>query len=226
MRGLAGGNAGIGKSKPVEKTIGVNTSCVATDCLKTEYHKPQLKKLNLLPAGRKELAMRKNHLFTMTAVLLAGLAFGSVNTASAARGDSQREDKSYRHDNDRSHNSRSNRSRHDDRHDNRRDRNRYDRHDNRHKDNRSVIIKKDRDRWNVGDALLYHFGRSVINGVFEQPRRTTVVIKQGRYDYVWVAPVYEYRRRACGTLVKVVVREGFYKKIWIPATTSCETGYH
>lgn len=171
--------------------------------------------------------MRKHHLFTLTAVLLAGLAFGSVNTASADRGDKNRhESKSYRHDNDRSHNSRSNSRPRYDRHDSRRDNNNYGRHDNRRKGNTTVIVKKDRDRWNVGDALLYHFGRTVINGVFEQPRRTTVVIKQGRYDYVWVAPVYEYRRTVCGDLVKVVVREGFYKKIWIPATTSCETGYH
>lgn len=168
--------------------------------------------------------MRTNHVFTLTAVLLAGLAFGSVNTASADRGDNdrRRDNNSYRHDNDRRDNDRRDFGRNDRGRD--RDRHDYRGHD-RGNDKTTVIIKKDRDRWNVGDALLYHFGKTVINEVFEHPRQTTVIVT-GHYDYVWVAPVYEYRRDHCGNLVKICVREGFYKKVWIPATTSCETGYH
>lgn len=168
--------------------------------------------------------MRYSHVLSLSAILIAGLALGSVNTASAdsrGRDDGRRDNNSYRHDNDRGSRDR---GRFDNnRNDSRRD---YGRHDNHDNGKTTVIIKKDRDRWDVGDALLYHFGRTVINEVFQAPVRTTTVIVNGHYDYVWVEPIYEYRRTACGDLVKVVVREGFYKKVWVSATTSCETGYH
>lgn len=175
--------------------------------------------------------MRKHHVLSLTVVLLAGLGLGTVDTASAApKGhDNDRASSSYRYDNGR----RDNRGHDHGRFENR-DRNdrrfRYGRR-HRHNNRTTVIIKRDRDRWNIGDALLYHLGRTVIDGVFDtRPRTTVIVTKQriipGHYQLVWVEPVYEYRRTPCGDLVKVVVREGFYKKVWIPATTSCETGYH
>ena len=189
--------------------------------------------------------MRKKHLLSLSAILIAGLAFGSVNTASAgisrgANPDRKVEITQVRHGNDDRHDrssrhERNDRGRNDSRFDRGRDHSRHDgndRHDryaykHRGNNNKTVIIKKESNRWDVGDALLYHFGRSVINEVFDtHPRRTTVIVKQGYCKTIWVEPVYEYRRSACGDLVKVVVREGFYKKIWIPATTSCETGYH
>jgi hypothetical protein len=186
--------------------------------------------------------MRKQHLLSLSAVLIAGLAFGSVNTASAginrgANPDKKVEITQVRHGNDRhdnnsryDRNDRNDRSRDDGRNDRGRDYGRNDRYDNnRHSNNnnKTVIIKKESNRWNVGDALLFHFGRTVIDEVFDtHPRQTTVIVRQGYYQTIWVEPVYEYRRTPCGDLVKVVVREGFYKKVWIPATTTCETGYH
>ena len=171
--------------------------------------------------------MRYSQVLSLSAVLLAGLALGSVNSAQAGRGDDNRRDsQSYRSDSrhgrsaSRSNEShRGNRSRRNDRYDN-----------NRHRASRVII--KERKRWDVGDALLYHFGRTVINEVFQTPTYSTrVVVRskhvcQARYDMVWVEPVYEYRRNRCGQIVKVCVREGFYKKVWISATRCCETGYH
>jgi hypothetical protein len=181
--------------------------------------------------------MRYSQVLSLSAILIAGLALGSVNTASAApggRNDNRRDSGSQRYDNGRNdrhdNNSRRDFGRGNDRHD---DRGRYDRNDHRdnHNSKSTVIIKKDSNRWDVGDALLYHLGRTVINDVFDVRPKTTVIVTQptivtGHYELIWVEPVYVYRRTACGDLVKVVEREGFYKKVWIPATTSCETGYH
>ena len=175
--------------------------------------------------------MRTNHVLTLAAVLFAGIALGGTNTAQAARGDSGRNESNSRHSqndrynrNDRGHNNNS--SRHDRRDDRYSNKNRSSGHGNK-----TVIIKEKRDRWDVGEALLYQFGKAVINDVFDTPvRRTKTVIinnrPSGYYNIVWIEPVYEYRRTECGQRVKVIVREGFYKKIWIPATPRCETGYH
>jgi len=171
--------------------------------------------------------MRYSQVLSLSAVLLAGLAFSSVNTAQAGGGDDNRLD------------SRSSRSdSHRDRHTSRRDEShrgdryrRGGRYDNSRHNNHRVVIKE-RKHWDVGDALLYHFGRTVINDVFQTPRHSTrVVVRlkhvcQSRYDMVWIEPVYEYRRNRCGQIVKVCVRAGFYKKVWISATRCCETGYH
>lgn len=175
--------------------------------------------------------MRTNHVLTLAAVLFAGMALGGTHTAQAARGGQDRHESSSRHSQndrysrrDRGHKNKS--SRHD-RHN--------DRYSSKHRSsghrNKTVIIKERRDRWDVGDALLYQFGKAVIDGVFDVPVRTTktVIINRnygGYYKMVWVAPVYEWRRTSCGQRVQVIARDGFYKKVWIPATSRCETGYH
>lgn len=38
----------------------------------------------------------------------------------------------------------------------------------------------------------------------------------GRWTRVWVSPVYRTVRRSCGTEVRVLVREGYWRRQWQP----------
>ena len=52
---------------------------------------------------------------------------------------------------------------------------------------------------------------------FHRPGR---YCRPGYYRRVWVPPVYETRRRGCGTVYRVLVRPGCFRRIWVPSRCS------
>lgn len=52
--------------------------------------------------------------------------------------------------------------------------------------------------------------------------REVEVVVPGSYSQVWVEPVYRIERDHCGREIRVMVKCGYYRKVWCPPTTRIE----
>ena len=97
----------------------------------------------------------------------------------------------------------------------------------RHRDRDRHYRDRDRNdsRWSIGFSLGTGHGRTARH------------VRTGGYiERRWVAPVYKTRWDGCGRKYRVVIREGYWEKIWVPyrrpirrhrdCTSRCGAGCH
>ena len=92
----------------------------------------------------------------------------------------------------------------------------YDRHRGHHRDH-------DRDRGHVSIRIGTSSHSHVCEFGHYETRTHTVLIAPARYERVWVEPVYATRYDSCGTPYRVLIREGYWDTVHIPAQYETRT---